>query len=147
MNPTAVCRIFWRHWTSRLGSHMRERLADAYVQLGRLEEAIAESQRAAAGGGAREAAALAYVYAAAGRRFDATTILDGLARGDQHSPPTQIAAAYAALGETDEALSWLERGVAEHDPHVVGLNRLPAFEHLRSHPRVVALARQMGLTR
>jgi tetratricopeptide (TPR) repeat protein len=127
-------------------TYARERLADAYLQLGRFDEAIAESQSAAAGGGAREAAALAYAYATAGRQPEAIAILEELVRGDRYLAPTHMAMAYAALGETEQALSWLERGVAQHDPHVTGLLRLHAFRKMQSHPGVAALARTMGLT-
>jgi serine/threonine-protein kinase len=126
-------------------TYARERLADAYLQVGRYADGIVECERAAAGGGARETAALAYAYAAAGRSSEARATLAALVRSEGYLPPNHIAMAYAALGDPDASFSWLERAFAEHDPHVMGLTRLPAFQSLRSLPRFAALARRMGL--
>src|SRR5262249_12550394 len=105
--------------------YARELLAGAYLQLGKHDEAIADCERAAAITGARGQSVLAEAYAIAGRRADALAILDGFARGDGYQPPAHIARVHAALGDIDAAFAWLERGVAEHDPFMGGLNILP----------------------
>jgi serine/threonine-protein kinase len=127
-------------------AYAREQLADAYLQCTRYDDAVAESERAAASGGVRSSAALAYVYAATGRRTDASKILDGLVRADPSPAPTHVAMAYAALGDAEAAFFWLERAVAAHDPHVMGLTRLPGFTPLRADLRFSELARRIGLT-
>ena len=58
--------------------------------------------------------------------------------------PVFIAAAYASLGETDEAFAWLERAYRERDVGMVGVKAQPAFDSLRSDPRYDDLLRRVG---
>ena len=46
-----------------------------------------------------------------------------------------VAAASAALGETDQALRWLEEAYKEHDPNMVFLSTGPEFQGLRADAR------------
>jgi len=56
-----------------------------------------------------------------------------------------LAGIYAALGEKDKALDWLERAADERSPLIVYLKVDPQFEKLRSEPRFAALLKRMGL--
>jgi tetratricopeptide (TPR) repeat protein len=127
-------------------TYASEQLVRAYLALGRHDEAITEAERTAGAGGTRELAVLAYAYAVSGRRSEAISIVRRLTdESDRYPPPIHIAMAFAGLGDVDEAFVWLERGYAEHDPHIMGLPVLPAFVPLRSDPRFLDLVRRMGL--
>jgi TolB-like protein/class 3 adenylate cyclase/tetratricopeptide (TPR) repeat protein len=58
--------------------------------------------------------------------------------------PWLVAYWYSMIGETDEALDWLERGYREHDPVMVLSKALPVFDPLRSDPRFDDLLRRIG---
>jgi hypothetical protein len=51
---------------------------------------------------------------------------------------------YAGLGEKDEALRWLEKGLEERDHDMAFLKRWSMFEGLRSDPRFQDLVRRMN---
>ncbi len=57
----------------------------------------------------------------------------------------EIALLHAALGEPDLALAQLERAYREHQPQLARLKVDPMLDPLRSHPRFIALVRQMNL--
>jgi TolB-like protein/lipoprotein NlpI len=60
--------------------------------------------------------------------------------------PVYLAYFYSAFGETDKALSWLERGIEERSLNVIfTLKSHPAWKPIRSHPRFQAMLRQMRL--
>lgn len=50
-------------------------------------------------------------------------------------PPLWVAAAPADAGESDVALYWLEKAVAQRQPQLVYLRATPSFDLLRSDPR------------
>ena len=51
---------------------------------------------------------------------------------------------YAALGEKDEAMAWLERAYEERDQWMVYIKAYPGWDALRSEPRFQALVRSMN---
>ena len=57
-----------------------------------------------------------------------------------------IAAAFAAVGDNEQALAWLERAYAEHDNGLTGLKVGPGWDQLRKDPRFQSLLRRVGLT-
>ena len=59
--------------------------------------------------------------------------------------PFVFAAIYAALGEKEQALEWLEKSVAERSIFVTRINRDPKFDSLRAEPRFQDLIRRVGL--
>jgi len=59
--------------------------------------------------------------------------------------PYEMATAYTALGEKDEALKWLERAYQVRSMCVTWLNSEPRLDPLRSDPRFLLLVRQIGL--
>jgi serine/threonine-protein kinase len=57
-----------------------------------------------------------------------------------------VATVYAWRGESDQALTWLERAYAQRDPGVTWIKIMPDFRGLRSNARYAALLRKMNLT-
>ncbi len=115
--------------------------------VGRHDEAIAQIRRSLAlqahPGASLE---LARTFARAGKRQEAKRIIEGVLKArDEYVPPLVLAAAYAALGEKDQAFAWLEKGYAERDSDMEWLRVAPAFDPLRSDPRFAALLRKMNL--
>jgi TolB-like protein/Tfp pilus assembly protein PilF len=127
-----------------------QRLGEVYLRKGWHAEAIAELERAADLGWSTHTLnkpLLAYAYAAAGDRARATQIVGELAgraaRGDV--PPFAVALAYTGVGDTEQALAWLERAVTTHDPDATGVLTSPLLHPLRADPRFARLVRRMGL--
>jgi TolB-like protein/tetratricopeptide (TPR) repeat protein len=58
---------------------------------------------------------------------------------------TSFALVHVGLGERDSALTWLERGVSQHQSPVIGLKIHPAYDDLRSEPRFQSLLVRIGL--
>jgi len=125
-------------------------LAVTYRHLGRLEEAIAEDQKACELSG-RNAIPLGYLgllYGMTGRARETRELLEELIAQFRttYVAPYAMMAAYRGLGEVDHAFEWLEKGVEERDPLVVcTLKSEPAFSPLRGHPRYQGLLRKMNL--
>ncbi|MPY89526.1 MAG: protein kinase [Luteitalea sp.] len=81
------------------------------------------------------------VLAKAGSEVQAREILEELLRIHSASPdavrPYAIAYLYASLGQTDEALHWLEQGVQERRVRFLAMD--PQADPLRSDPRFASL--------
>jgi tetratricopeptide (TPR) repeat protein len=124
-------------------------LAQAYLQKQMYSEAIAELQKAIqiSGGSPTFTANLARAYAGSGRRNPAIDLLNDLKKGAKpgYSHASEIAVVYAALGDKDQAMTWLEKGYEERfNP---GVLLRPGFDPLRSDPRFHDLVRRIGLNR
>jgi serine/threonine-protein kinase len=125
-------------------------LAIAYAYMGRFEEAIAAAQKACelSGRSARTLGLLALAYGRAGLRSEAQALLGELTtqRRRAYVPPIALAEAYVGLGEVDQALEWVEKGVEERDLQLLcGLKCEPGYVPLHGHPRYQALLRKMNL--
>jgi len=60
-----------------------------------------------------------------------------------HSYASEVAVIYTALGDSNQAMAWLERGAAERfNP---GVLLRPGLDPLRTDPRFVTLMRRVGL--
>lgn len=125
------------------------RLGLAYEQQEKYDEAIAEfkqvvtlTERKPLG-----LAALARAYALAGKRAEAQRTLNELQHmsNDRYVSPAAVAAIYAALGDKDQAFTWLERAQKEHDGILVRLRVDPRYDPLRSDPRFAQLLKRAGL--
>jgi TolB-like protein/DNA-binding winged helix-turn-helix (wHTH) protein len=123
-------------------------LGQAFVQKRMYNEAIAELQKAIelSAGSTTFRSNLAYAYAEAGKRNEASKILNDLKSTAQAvSNAPEIALVYVGLEEKDQAMAWLEKAYAERfNPSVL---RRPAFDPLRSDPRFQNLLRRIGLSR
>jgi tetratricopeptide (TPR) repeat protein/tRNA A-37 threonylcarbamoyl transferase component Bud32 len=88
-----------------------------------------------------------WLYAALGRRETAQRVLDSLIALNATRPvdPVHIAAIQAGLGNSEEALTWLERGYADRSGLLLFLlGPHPAFDALRGHPRFRELRKKAG---
>jgi len=123
----------------------RTHLGHALLLLSRHDEAIEDFRRAAAIGGAGDAAQLAYAYAVAHRREECLAILQRLASPDAgtYVPPFEVAMVYVGLGDMDEAFRWLERAYAWRAPWLFALHAHPAFSPLWEDPRFPAFRERL----
>lgn len=90
---------------------------------------------------------LGEAYAMAGNAAKAREILDQLeerARAGYVSP-YHFAYVYTGLGDTDRAMDWLERAVAERTGPAYSIKGSFLLAPLHTHPRFRALLRQMKL--
>jgi TolB-like protein/DNA-binding winged helix-turn-helix (wHTH) protein/Tfp pilus assembly protein PilF len=124
------------------GAHYR--LADVYEEMGRYAEAVALHEKVrAVGGSARVASlAIARIYARMGKRNEARRLLDTLP--DQPSNAMQLAFAYVALGEKDEAFRLLFRNVETHDTWTAYTKTDPLLDDLHSDARWPVLLRRLN---
>lgn len=123
-------------------------LAGAYERLEQWPEAIAACQQARAlNDSPIVPALLGLCYARMGKRRAAQRILADLQQaGSPHFvAPYNLALICAALGETDQALAWLDRAANARDESVPLLKVDPRVDSLRADPRFAALLRRVGL--
>jgi tetratricopeptide (TPR) repeat protein len=90
---------------------------------------------------------LGYSYAMQGNRAQARQILEQLeARSEStHISPYFVARVLAGLGESRQAVAWLEKGYQYRSIYMSEMNTDPAFAKLHSDPSFQQLVRQMGL--
>jgi tetratricopeptide (TPR) repeat protein len=83
---------------------------------------------------------------ATGRPEAARAVVDSMlaARTPGYYNPVAVAKAYTALGDTDRAFEWLERGLEEQTFWLIWLRVDPEWAALRSDPRFTALLGRMG---
>lgn len=131
---------------------LNDDLGRVYVQKRIYSEAIAHFERArtltggepggsASGGGWR-----GHAYALADQKDVAFQILRDLKERSKHSyvSPLNIALVYVGLGDNEQALQWLQKGVEVRDGDVVLLKVLPDWDPVRSDPRFQDLLRRMN---
>src|ERR1700756_3558218 len=122
-------------------------LAQAYLQKHLYDEAVAELRKAVQLSGSSPTciANLARAYVASGKRSEAIKLLNDLEKRSIHgySNASEIATIYASLGDTDQAMNWLEKAYEERfNP---GVLLRPGFDPLRSDPRFHNLLHLVGL--
>jgi TolB-like protein/DNA-binding winged helix-turn-helix (wHTH) protein/Flp pilus assembly protein TadD len=122
-------------------------LAQGYLQKHMYDEAVAELQKAVqlSGNSPTCIANLARAYVASGKRSEAVKLLGDLKKHAHpgYSNASEIAVIYASLGDTDQAMNWLEKGYEERfNP---GVLLRPGFDPLRSDPRFRNLVHRIGL--
>ncbi len=67
-------------------------------------------------------------------------------RRTTYVPPSAMAVAYGGVGELDQAVEWLEKGIEERDLMMIcSLKFEQLYAPLRGHPRYPALLRKMNL--
>jgi TolB-like protein/Tfp pilus assembly protein PilF len=124
-------------------------LARAYVQKSEFEEAIAEAQKAVtlSGGSTEYLSMLGNIYALNGKIKEAKNILrqlEGLEK-KKNVPLFSRALIYEALGETDQAFSFLEASFERREFGMLTLKVSPELDSLRSDPRFKVLMEKVGL--
>jgi TolB-like protein/tetratricopeptide (TPR) repeat protein len=113
----------------------------AYTGQGKLEEAVAAHQKAGASSPMWKWG-LGCAYAEFGREAEARAVARELEENPTGWDAWGLAEIYAALGEKDEALRWLEAALERRHSYIPWLNRFPAFKSLRDDPRFQDLARR-----
>jgi tetratricopeptide (TPR) repeat protein len=96
-----------------------------------------------------EGAIVGYADAECGRRPQALQILGDWQRRatrDYYIHPSKIALVYMALGDSDAAFTWLERGIRERDPTLpFEVNTDPLADAIRRDSRFPRLLKEVGL--
>jgi eukaryotic-like serine/threonine-protein kinase len=123
---------------------MRWLLAQTYACKGMYKEALAECDTLGWRG-----PGVGYTCAISGRRDKTIAILEEARRQEERGEyvnPWDIAAAYAGMGDKEQAFGWLRRALAVRDVNMVFLKVEPYWDNLRSDPRFGELMRQVGLS-
>ena len=125
-------------------------LANAYTEKGLYADAITEAKIATNLAENSEAmlAVLGSIYARAGQKDEAIRILDRLheqmSRGE-YVPALNIAWIYSALGDKDQAFTWLDKAFDEHETKLDGIKVYPPYDPLRSDSRFAGFVQRLGL--
>ena len=87
------------------------------------------------------------MLAATGEAGQSRAILDDLLRRSEsrYVPPFHIASIYNQLGDTEQALAWLEKAYQVRDPKLTFIKTIPAWRKLDSDPRFQDIRRRVGL--
>ncbi len=121
----------------------------ALEQLQRPRDAVDSLRKSVelSGGSTVMLSALGHAYAAAGDRRSARELLATLneTSRQRYVSSYEIALIHAAIGEHDRAFEWFDRAVEERSGWLPYLNAEPRLDHLRSDPRLSALATRIGL--
>jgi TolB-like protein/Flp pilus assembly protein TadD/tRNA A-37 threonylcarbamoyl transferase component Bud32 len=124
-------------------------LGVALSETGRHDEAIDELKRALdlSENSPVMLGHLGAAYARAGRKADADAVIKQLQTlsAQLYVPSTSVAIIYAAEGDKNRALDWLQKAYDEHDFSIVQLNVAPWFEPLRGEARFQQLLANLRL--
>jgi tetratricopeptide (TPR) repeat protein len=116
------------------------RLGDVHAKLNKYDEAIIAFDKAAQlRSDGMHPARIARIYALMGKQREARQLLNGL-----KAAPFDMAAAYAALGDRDQAFRILEKAVEERNSLLVYLKEEPSYDNLHSDQRWQGLLRRMN---
>jgi TolB-like protein/tetratricopeptide (TPR) repeat protein len=129
---------WWSYQTLGLAYQRKKQYPEAIAALERAR--LADPNPAILGN-------LGYVYATAGKKTEAQTIMGELKElsNQRYVSPYHTACIYAGLGNKDQAFEWLERSVEERASFIPLLKFDPVMEDLRSDPRFKDLLKRMNL--
>ena len=132
---------FWSHYY----------LGQAYEQISRYEEAIAEFKKAipVSKGNPEATAALGHAYAVSGQKGEAQKVLEELREYSKHQyvSPDNQALIYAGLDEKSKAIEQLQKAYDERAGQLIYLNVDPRFDTLRADARFQNLTQRLGLAK
>ena len=85
---------------------------------------------------------------AAGRKAEATKVLDELLKlnKERYVTPAAVANVYIGLGDKDQTFVWLEKAFQERSNYLAYLKVFPIMDPLRSDPRFPDLVHRVGLS-
>jgi serine/threonine-protein kinase len=114
---------------------------------GKYEDAIREWERTReiAPGAVFPMSSIGYAFATSGRRDDAVAILtklDSIA-ASTYVPKYDFALIHNGLGDSEKALSYLEKSLDEHEVQITWIKKDPRWGNLRAEPRFEALVESM----
>jgi TolB-like protein/tetratricopeptide (TPR) repeat protein len=123
----------------------------AHELVGDFDQAIEDAKKSAEtqGNASLGKMSLAAIYARAGRREQATKLLEEIQTnpsGDYVSP-AWVALVKFSLGENDEAFGWLNKAYQEHDGFLHDFREFPWCAEYRTDPRWLEIERKMGLSK
>jgi DNA-binding winged helix-turn-helix (wHTH) protein/TolB-like protein/Flp pilus assembly protein TadD len=122
-------------------------LARSYLQVGRLDEALAAAKTAEATAPQWIVfvAQRGYTLGAMGRADEARAVLAEMARLSTQRFVTAygVALVYAGLGDKEQAFAWLDKAFAERSHWLMWLRLDPRWKALRGDPRFAALVERM----
>jgi eukaryotic-like serine/threonine-protein kinase len=126
-------------------------LGKVYVQKRMYRDAIDELQKAFkfSEGNTEAISLMGYTYAVSGQREQAEKLLGELKASskERYVPASNVALVYAGLGETNQALDWLDKAFDERDVHVLLLKAVPHWDGIRTDPRFTRLLQRIGFPR
>jgi TolB-like protein len=124
-------------------------LADAYMEKGMDSLAVKEYLKAEKLVGATQAriGALRNAYSSSGLTgfWRKRIALDSIPSEQGYVRAYDVAYDYAALGDRDHCLEWLNRALLQRDGVLIELSIQPRFDNLRSDPRFQDLLRRLNL--
>jgi TolB-like protein/DNA-binding winged helix-turn-helix (wHTH) protein len=122
-------------------------LGQTYKYMGDSGAALTELREAArlSPGTPLMTGGLAAAYARSGNRAEALKLLASLSAQAQHEyvSPYYIAVIYAALGDSNQALDWLDKAYADRSNGMVFLKMDPDLDPLRGDPRFEAIEKKL----
>lgn len=124
-------------------------MAQALEQTGNFKHAVREFEKTIqlAGGNSCVRAMQAHAYAAAGEKSSARRILRELRSGPRQAMPSyDIAAVYAALGESHHVMNWLRKACQERNMKIFTLTQDPRFDSCRQRPEFQEIIAHVGLS-
>lgn len=123
-------------------------LGKVYVQKGMYSEALMELQKARqfSGGNSEASSLIGYTYAVSGNKKQAERVLGELKKlsKQKYVPALNIALIYVGLGETNQALDWLEKAYDERDVRISFLKVVSYWDSIRKQPRFTSLLQRAG---
>src|SRR5258708_22711212 len=170
IDPVSIITLVWAGVTSHLAHRFDEALrhyqsaleldprfvwahmymAQALEQKGNFKEALREFETTIqlAGGNNCVKAMKAHAHAVAGDKSSAREILHELKGAPPHQcmPSFDIAATYAALGESSQMVVWLNRACDEGNMKLFTLTQDPRFDPLRHCSEFKEIVERTGLT-
>ena len=120
-----------------------------YERVGQYEEALEAFRKARefSGSSSEPVSLIGYTYAVSGRRAEAERSLRELKAiaVRRYVPPYYFAVLYHGLGNSTEALKWLDTAYEDKDVHMVFLGVDPKWDSLRTHPGFIRLIKRLNL--
>jgi len=113
-------------------------LSLTYVQMGRLQDALAQADRPEL----QASGTLGTLYGRLGRRDDALKVTS---RINPTINPFDIGQIHLALGDRDQGFTWIGKAIDQRQGFARWMNVAPSFDAVRSDPRFVALVARMKL--
>ena len=124
-------------------------MAQTLEQTGQMAEALHEFERTIhlSGGSNYPKAMMAHAQAISGGKSTALRMVSALNDGSSQKqiPSYDIAAVYAALGDSRKTIAWLDRACAERNMKLFTLAQDPRFDPVRKLPAFRHLINQVGL--
>jgi eukaryotic-like serine/threonine-protein kinase len=119
----------------------------AYIEKGMYAEAIVAARSARdVYDSTRTIAFLGFALAKSGKGREARAELERLTKlsAERWVSPYNVALIYNGLGEGEETLRWLERGIEQRDPRMTFLKVEPKWNNLRDDTRFQEMLRRVG---